>query len=264
MASWTIRKTFTQQGLVVAEEIITVRTLGGASGKDGPSIHSGLDLDDGTNPHETTQEDVGLSNVDNTSDANKPISTAAATKNSTQDTAIGFKAAKSNVLELNNTDAFTPDADYEPATKKYVDDSSGGGAVTPLFKTVDETKNNDAARVLDTDLQAELEASSSYRFEVLLRVVGSNIRLAACEFQIPSGATGEYTTSPFGTNRVHIDLTTVTNAGNNFSNTEYCYMSGVIITTNAGTFGIKWAQDSSSAENVTLQKGSNILLTKLN
>jgi len=33
------------------------------------------------------------------------------------------KADKSNVLELDNTDAFTPDADYEPATKKYVDDS---------------------------------------------------------------------------------------------------------------------------------------------
>jgi len=30
---------------------------------------------------------------------------------------------KSNVLELDNTDAFTPDANYEPATKKYVDDN---------------------------------------------------------------------------------------------------------------------------------------------
>ena len=33
-------------------------------------------------------------------------------------------ALKSNVLELNNTTPFTPDADYEPATKKYVDDNS--------------------------------------------------------------------------------------------------------------------------------------------
>ena len=38
--------------------------------------HSGLTLDDGTNPHGTTKSDVGLSNVDNTSDLNKPISTA--------------------------------------------------------------------------------------------------------------------------------------------------------------------------------------------
>ena len=38
--------------------------------------HSGLSLDDGTNPHGTTKSDVGLSNVDNTSDANKPVSIA--------------------------------------------------------------------------------------------------------------------------------------------------------------------------------------------
>jgi len=37
-------------------------------------------------------------------------------------------ATKANVLELDNTTAFTPDADYEPATKKYVDDNAGGGA----------------------------------------------------------------------------------------------------------------------------------------
>ena len=35
-------------------------------------------------------------------------------------------ALKSNVLELDNISAFTPDTDYEPATKKYVDDNAGG------------------------------------------------------------------------------------------------------------------------------------------
>lgn len=38
--------------------------------------HSELNLDDGSNPHGTTKSDVGLSNVDNTSDVDKPISTA--------------------------------------------------------------------------------------------------------------------------------------------------------------------------------------------
>jgi len=38
--------------------------------------HSDLNLDDGTNPHGTTKADVGLGNVDNTSDLDKPISTA--------------------------------------------------------------------------------------------------------------------------------------------------------------------------------------------
>jgi hypothetical protein len=38
--------------------------------------HSELVLDDGTNPHGTSKLDLGLNNVDNTSDLNKPISTA--------------------------------------------------------------------------------------------------------------------------------------------------------------------------------------------
>jgi len=41
--------------------------------------------------------------------------------------ALDLKSDKTNVLELDNTTAFTPDADYEPATKKYVDDNAGGG-----------------------------------------------------------------------------------------------------------------------------------------
>ncbi len=44
-------------------------------------------------------------------------------------------ALKSNVLELTNTTSFTPGTDYEPATKKYVDDqisSTGGGTVTSV------------------------------------------------------------------------------------------------------------------------------------
>ena len=41
--------------------------------------HSKLDLDEGTNPHSTTKSDIGLGNADNTSDADKPISTATQT-----------------------------------------------------------------------------------------------------------------------------------------------------------------------------------------
>lgn len=33
------------------------------------------------------------------------------------------------VLMKDNTAAFTPTADYQPATKKYVDDAAGGGGV---------------------------------------------------------------------------------------------------------------------------------------
>jgi hypothetical protein len=51
----------------------------------GATNHSELVLDDGTNPHGTTKADVGLGNADNTSDADKPVSTA-------QQTALNLKA----------------------------------------------------------------------------------------------------------------------------------------------------------------------------
>ncbi len=50
-------------------------------------------------------------------------------------------ALKSNVLELTNTTSFTPGTDYEPATKKYVDDqisSTGGGTVTSVSSATTE------------------------------------------------------------------------------------------------------------------------------
>ena len=46
------------------------------------------------------------------------------------------KAEKTNVLELDNTTAFTPTSDYEPATKKYVDDNAWGGGSWDMLKTI--------------------------------------------------------------------------------------------------------------------------------
>jgi hypothetical protein len=57
---------------------------------------------------------------------------------------LSDKADKTNVLELDNTDAFTPDADYEPATKKYVDES------IPTVP-VDSVNTKTGAVVLDAD-----------------------------------------------------------------------------------------------------------------
>lgn len=73
-----------------------------------PSVitnHSELNLDDGTNPHGTTKNDVGLGNADNTSDLGKPIS------NATQ-TALNAKLSND---ETTYTDATLPLSDTEKA-----------------------------------------------------------------------------------------------------------------------------------------------------
>ena len=45
------------------------------------------------------------------------------------------------VLMKDNATAFTPTEDYQPATKKYVDDSSGGGVQIELSATQPRTLN---------------------------------------------------------------------------------------------------------------------------
>jgi hypothetical protein len=70
--------------------------------------HSNKSILDGDTASYTTEEQTNLANQSNTN---------------TGDQDLSGLAEKSNVLELNNTDPFTPDADYEPATKKYVDDA---------------------------------------------------------------------------------------------------------------------------------------------
>jgi hypothetical protein len=53
---------------------------------------------------------------------------------------------KANVLERDNTDVFTPDADYEPATKKYVDDNAGAADDTPYNATSWNTNQDPATK----------------------------------------------------------------------------------------------------------------------
>lgn len=99
-----------------------------------------------------TKSDVGLGNVDNTSDQSKPVSTP-------QQSALNLKADKSNVLEKDNSQFFNPTADYHPATKKYVDDTTAGailgqvpdGSITEEKLSVQlQEKLNDAFTIVPT------------------------------------------------------------------------------------------------------------------
>lgn len=104
-------------------------------GDHGSTAYTHSQLGSG-NPHNVSKSDVSLGNCNNTSDLDKPISTA------TQ-SALDLKAAISTVLTKTNTDAFTPSANYHPATKKYVDDNAGGA--------VDSVNSQTGAVVLTQD-----------------------------------------------------------------------------------------------------------------
>jgi hypothetical protein len=83
------------------------------------------------------ESDTGKMKVGDGSTRWSDLDYQAADKANAED--LSDKADKSNVLELNNTTPFTPDADYEPATKKYVDDNAGGAPEGTAVKSTGET-----------------------------------------------------------------------------------------------------------------------------
>lgn len=75
-------------------------------------------------------------------------------------------------LSVGNTDAYTPTSDYNPATKKYVDDavaSAGGGdSVFKVTLTANQTAGYDANKTID-EIQAAISAN-----KIVIAVVGSD------------------------------------------------------------------------------------------
>jgi surface protein len=118
---WLIQETATNTGGTTLTDFIeyTIGTQGGSSSSSSGALLKANNLSDLIDVPQA-RINLVLENVDNTTDANKPVSIA-------QQSALDLKADKTNVLELNNTSVFVPSADYNPATKKYVDDNSGGG-----------------------------------------------------------------------------------------------------------------------------------------
>lgn len=74
-----------------------------------------------SNPHAVTKAQVGLGNVDNTSDANKPVSTA------TQ-SALNLKANLASPTFTGTVTVPTPSNNNDAANKGYVDSVAGAGA----------------------------------------------------------------------------------------------------------------------------------------
>lgn len=70
-----------------------------------------------------SKSDVGLSNVDNTSDANKPVSTAQATALATKQNSLGYTAENSANKDTDGTLSANSDTKYpsQKAVKTYVD-----------------------------------------------------------------------------------------------------------------------------------------------
>jgi len=70
----------------------------------------------------------------------------------------------SDYLAKDNTDPFTPDADYEPATKKYVDDALSGGGFGDMLKTTYDQDDDgivDEAEALNDGTSGDVNKSTA-------------------------------------------------------------------------------------------------------
>lgn len=85
---------------------------------------------------------------------------------------MGTDGLRTSALGVNNTVTYTPTGDYNPATKKYVDDAvagaGGGGGVFKVTLTANQTAGYDANKTID-EIQAAISANKT-----VIAVVGSD------------------------------------------------------------------------------------------
>ncbi len=99
-------------------------------------------------------------------------------------------------LYRENTSAFTPDSDYEPATKKYVDDSSGGspgGAATNVQYNSGGSFGGDSDWTYDDTLNHMLLQNGLLAVEETVRIYRVGSLDFRWDIKAPSGLAADYT-----------------------------------------------------------------------
>ena len=151
-------------------------------------------------------------------------------------------------------------------TLQSISDLGGGGSSssTIVYKTADQSKTNDAVLALDADLQVELEANSTYAIDQFIVAQGGTTEDLSFRSLIPVGATSRMTNQISATGASMFVWTTILSFSLSASAPKVIKVQGILNTTNAGTFGIEWAQKVSGGNASTLQKGSYMRIIKLN
>jgi len=156
--------------------------------------------------------------------------------------ALTLKADKTNVLELNNTTAFTPTANYHPATKLYVDSASSGGgggtvqdATTLAIQPTDEGVTTGNARGASAvDLQTKKSTPTQIASGTYSVISGGDRNTASGSKSTVSGgqvniSSGDYSTvSGGGSNNATGGSSTVGGGVSNNASYDYAVVSGGI------------------------------------
>ena len=140
-----------------------------------------------SNPHSVTKAQVGLGNVDNTSDANKPVSTATqgaldlkADKSTTYtktevDTALSGKASLTGGNTFNGNQSFNNDIELEnEGNITFTDSGYGVDNLDELVGNLQTSINAKSNKLYLHRISLDIELSGDYYFVMIMWINSSN------------------------------------------------------------------------------------------
>jgi len=165
-------------------------------------------------------------------------------------------------IELNVGDILSNDGSVY--FKKVDNNQSNGVEVLTAVKTADETITSSNTVVLDSELQVELESNSYYSAEIKLMYEADEVADLRTQLEAPSGSNGMFSAFIHNTTNPSQPLTNlVSHAGVGIGSIRYSVLVISIYTGSAGTFGLKWAQNTPDPIGTILKRGSSLTVTKL-
>lgn len=132
-------------------------------------------------------------------------------------------------------------------------------------KTVDETVNNSAVLQDDDELFVALAASTTYRIALDLVWNSGTTPDFKYDWTVPSGATGLYTVTATSGAALFLGSLAFASGGNldGSGSDLFSRFEGELVTTNAGTLRLRWAQVAATVSNTVVRAGSLLVATKV-
>jgi|GEM_PF-3496176 len=226
-----------------------------------------------------TKTDVGLGNVDNTSDANKPVSTAAqaALDAKAPLASPAFTGTPTGITKthvgLGNVDN-TSDANKPVSTAQAAADALKQDAIKLYQTSSDITVNNSTTPVTATGLALPVAANTTYEISGSLIYSASQAADIAFTWTYPAGCAmnwipdGISTGSTSATNSIARQVRAITEGGSiggaAVGTKIFAFPKGMLITSStAGTVQLMFAQNTLDATDTVLHAGSYLKLTRL-
>jgi len=175
-------------------------------------------------------------------------------------------AATGDELVINDV---TDTSDKKITVQGILDLVPAGGGFSTVFKTADETIQSDTTLTDDTDLQFSVDANSSYAFMMVFTfVTGANpdfkYGMTSPSGALVSSSSDFYAVNTTSYTRRDMSTTIVQLVPAGGASRFKLIIGYVDVGVTAGSITLQWAQNTSQAEDTTVQKNSWVMFKKLN